>query len=207
MSHPPPQLDPSFQLAVENLTRTTMHRIYWWGQNPLKPSVAGNNRYDCPSGLAPADEFGVLYLGYDLATCWMETIVRANMVRPAGTDILIPVAKMTDRWACEITANEPLVLAQFSDEPLIDLGECASNIMGDTYLRTHRWSQLLHAHRLPEVDGIRFRSRFNSAQFCIALFDRAIKPRGLKTANSRSIDPATSHEAQSIMRRYRVVPT
>lgn len=201
-----PELAPDFQLAIEPLTRTTLHRIYWRTQDPLLPSVAGNNRYDCPAGLAPTAQFGVLYLAYDLTTCWMETIVRANMLRSAGTAIAIPVAKMTERWACEVTADEPLQLAQFADEPLIDLGECASNIMGDSYLRTRRWSQLLHAHAKPTVDGIRFRSRFNSAQFCIALFDRAIAARGLRTANERSIDPATSSEAQSIMRRFKVVP-
>nr|WP_312379214.1 RES family NAD+ phosphorylase [Delftia acidovorans] len=98
------------------------------------------------------------------------------------------------------------MLAQFSDEPLIDLGDCASNIMGDSYLRTRHWSQLLHAHKHPADDGIRYRSRFHSGQFCIALFDRAIRPRGLTVANPRSIDPASSLEAQSIMRRFKVVP-
>jgi len=206
MSHPRPELDPGFELATENLTRVTMHRVYWSGQDPLASSIARSNRYDCSPRLSSSKQFGVLYLGYDLATCWMETIVRTNVVRPAGTDIQIPVAQMANRWACEMTAKRSLVLAQFSDEPLIDLGDCASNIMGDSYLRTRRWSQLLHAHKNPAVDGIRYRSRFHSGQFCVALFDRAIGPRGLTVANPRSIDPASSLEAQSIMRRFKVVP-
>ena len=152
-----------------------------------------------PSSLA-------LYLGYDLSTCWMETVVRTNMVRPADSDIQIPVADMTNRWACEITTKSSLVLAQFSDEPLIDLGDCASNIMGDSYLRTKRWSQLVHAHKNPVVDGIRYRSRFNSGQFCIALFDRAVTQQGLTVASRRGIDPVASLEVQSIMRRFNVVP-
>lgn len=206
MSQPRPELDPGFELAVDRHTRATLHRVYWSGQEPLAPSVARKNRYDCPPRLASAKQFGVLYLAYDLTTCWMETIVRTNVVRPAGADIPIPAAAITNRWACEITSESSLLLAQFSDEPLIDLGDCASNIMGDSYLRTQHWSQLLHAHENPEVDGIRYRSRFNSGQFCIALFDRAIAPRGLTVAHSRSIDPKTSLEAQSIMRRYKVVP-
>ena len=206
MSQPPPRLDSGFELAVERLTRTTLHRVYWAGRDPLETSVARGNRYDCPSTPAPSKQFGVLYLAYDLSTCWMETIVRSNMVRPAGADIPIPAATITNRRACEITSARSLLLAQFSDEPLVDLGDCASNIMGDSYLRTKRWSQLLHAHENPEIDGIRYRSRFNSGQFCIALFDRAVLPRGLTAAHSRSIDPRTSLEAQSIMRRHRVVP-
>jgi hypothetical protein len=113
---------------------------------------------------------------------------------------------MTARWACEISSRDPLVLAQFADEPLIDLGDCASNVMEDSYLRTWEWSALLHAHANPQVDGLRYRSRFKSGQFCVALFERAISSKGLTVSNARSVDPMTSTEAQSIMRRYRVVP-
>lgn len=79
-----PVLDPSFRLSTEDLTRRTMHRIYWRGNDPLAASVAGNNRYDCSPTLAIAARYGVLYFAFDLETCWMETVVRANMVRPAG---------------------------------------------------------------------------------------------------------------------------
>lgn len=102
---------------------------------------------------------------------------------------------------------EPLTLAILADEPLVRPGDCASNIMGDTYLRTKHWSALLHAHANPKVDGLAYRSRFRTQQFCIALFDRAIAPSGLATVHERSIDPATSREVQTIMKRYRVVPT
>lgn len=202
-----PVLDPSFRLSTEDLTRRTMHRIYWRGNDPLAASVAGNNRYDCSPTLAIAARYGVLYFAFDLETCWMETVVRANMVRPAGTDIGIPRHKMTDRWACEVVATQTVTLARFADEPLIDLGDCASNIMGDGYDRTSEWSQLLQAHANPLVDGIHYRSRFKTDQFCVALFERAIAARHLGVHNARSVDPATSAEAQSIMRRFHVIPT
>jgi hypothetical protein len=206
VSDPLPVLDPAFSLAYESVPRQTFHRVYWSGCDPLAASVAGNNRYDCARSLPVADQFGVLYLGYDLQTCWMETVVRQNMIRPAGFVIQIPQAKMTDRWACEISSKDALVLAHFADEPLIDLGDSSSNIMGNSYLRTQMWSALLHAHANPRVDGLRYRSRFRSDQSCIALFERAISLRGLTAQHKRSIDPATSAETQSIMRRYNVVP-
>jgi hypothetical protein len=56
------------------------------------------------------------------------------------------------------------------------------------------------------VDGLAYRSRFRTHQFCIALFDRAIAPSGLATLNERSIDPTSSKEAQAIMNRYKKVP-
>lgn len=201
-----PSLDPAFTLGIETVTRTTLHRIYWPTQDPLKASVAGNNRYDCSAVLADKDKFGVLYFAFDLETCWMETVVRQNMVRAAGSSIPIPAASMSGRWACEVSASEPLVLARFADVPLIDLGDCASNIMGDSYMRTQLWSQLLHAHANPEVDGLHYRSRYSTDRFCVALFERAVKPRGLVVNGKRSIDPATSTEVQSIMRRYKVLP-
>jgi hypothetical protein len=202
-----PELDPAFVVTTGGIHRKVLHRIYWRGQDPLSPSVARVNRYDCDPSLPLPSQFGILYLAFDLETCWMETIVRSNMVRPAGASIGVPLAKMTDRWACEVSVSEQLRLAEFSDEPLIHLGDCASNIMGDSYDRTSRWSQLLYAHANPAVDGIHYRSRFKSEQFCIALFDRAIASRGLVVHNERSIDPASSAEAQSILRKYNVVPT
>ena len=157
-----PQLDADFLLDYEPVTRTTLHRVYRPRQSssmpaPLVPSVGRNNRYDCPTGLMAEEQFGVVYFAFDLETCWMEAVVRANMVRPAGTPILVPIERLTGRWACEVTFEQTLRLARFADAPLIDLGECASNIMADSYLRTHRWSQRLHAHRNPEVDGIHYR--------------------------------------------------
>lgn len=199
-----PLLDAGFRLDVVTLVRPSFQRVYWQDADPLEPSVMRANRYDCPAGTA--DPFGVLYLGFDLDTCWMETVVRGTVVRPAGTDIRIPAAKMTHRWACEVTASRPLTLARFADDALVHLGECASNIMADGYLRTQVWAALLHAHANPVVDGIQYRSRFMSDRFCVALFDRAIAACGLTSHHERSINPAISTEAQAIMRRYQVVP-
>lgn len=201
-----PSLPSSFRLSTEDINRRMLHRVYWATRPPLQASVARGNRFDCPATVLATPRFGVLYLALDPETCWMETVVRSNMVRPAGTDIEIPRKMMTDRWGCNVHSAGPIMLAKFADEPLIDLGDCASNVMADTYLRTWEWSRLLHAHANPAVDGIYYRSRFKSDQFCVALFDQAIISKGLKVWNARSLNPATSPEVQSIMHRYRVVP-
>ena len=54
---------------------------------------------------------------------------------------------------------------------------------------------------------IHYRSRFKTDPFCAALFERAIAARQLSVHNARSVDRATSAKAQSIMRRFNVVPT
>jgi hypothetical protein len=198
-----PSLPKRFRLSTQDSTRSPLHRIYWPNKKPLEPSIAGGNRYDCTSKTNP---FGVLYLAFDLDTCWMETVVRANMVRRAGAKIAIPKKKVIGRWACEVVARDSIVLATFADEPLIHLGECVSNIMADSYLRTSEWSRLLHSHSHPVVDGIYYRSRFKSDQFCVALFDRAITSKGLRVRQRRDVSPSVSPEVSSLMRRYRVVP-
>lgn len=189
------------------MPRERFHRVYWKGRDPLDPSVAGMNRYDCTPALPPVQQFGVLYLAMDLETCWLEAVVRDSVVRPAGDPIEIPAKKMTDRWACEMLLEAEVTVANFSDRSLVDLGETASNVMADSYVRTQRWSELLYAHNLSQVDGIRYRSRFKTSEFCIALFNRGITKAKLKVQNPRSIDPATSAEIQSVMSRYGVVPT
>ena len=205
-SPPAPALPGGFVLAAFTLPRARVHRIYWKAKDPLVQAVCGGNRYDCPPTVPKAHQFGVLYLGYDVETCWMETVVRDAIVRPAGTPLRIQNTRMTDRWACEVQVAGTLTLANFADESLLDLGESASNILGNSYLRTSTWSQLLHAHTNPAVDGIHYRSRFKSGEFCIALFDRGIAKGNLTVTNARAIDPATSAEIQSIMKRFNVVP-
>ena len=205
-TYSPPSLPSPFQVDVVTVTRARLHRVYWKGNNPLDPAVKGNNRYDCPAHVPAANEFGVLYLGYEAETCWLETVVRDAVVRPAGAPIPIKASKMTARWACEVHVQGTLTLATFRDEYLLDLGESASNIMGDQYLRTREWSRLLHEHRTPQLDGLQYRSRFKSNELCIALFGRGVTNGKLSVANARSIDPASSSEIQAILKRFNVVP-
>jgi hypothetical protein len=205
-SYPAPSLPSNFRLETFTLPRERFHRVYWRGRDPLQSSVAGRNRYDCTPGLPIGQQFGLLYLGMDLETCWLEAVVRDSVVRPAGDPIEIPAKKMTDRWACEMHLEGEVTVANFADRSLVDLGETASNVMADSYVRTQQWSELLHAHNTPQVDGIQYRSRFKTSEFCIALFDRGIKKAKLKVHNARSIEPATSPEIQSVMNRYKVIP-
>jgi hypothetical protein len=201
-----PSLSPRYRVPTEDISGRMLYRVYRDKTAPLAASFARRNRYDCPVNPHLPPQFGVLYFGFDLETCWMETVVRSNMGRPAGTYIGVPKDTMTNRWACEVLAAGPLVLAKFADEQLIELGDCASNVMADDYQRTREWSQLLHAHTNPGLDGIYYRSRFKSDRFCVALFARAIAPKGVTVVCARSITPATTPDVQAIMRRYSVVP-
>ncbi|MDM0032844.1 RES domain-containing protein [Variovorax sp. J22P271] len=126
-TYSPPSLPSPFQVDVVTVTRARLHRVYWNGKDPLDPAVKGNNRYDCPAHVPAANEFGVLYLGYEAETCWLETVVRDAVVRPAGAPIPIKASKMTARWACEVLVQGTLTLATFRDESARgDLPICAT---------------------------------------------------------------------------------
>jgi hypothetical protein len=186
------------------ISRALFHRVYWKGNDPLTPPAGGTNRYDCTPKASPP--FRVLYLGFDLETCWLEAVIRHSIVRPAGDPIEVPIARMTNRWACQMQLQGEIILAEFADTSLVDLGDTASNLMADSYIRTQRWSELVYAHTLPQVDGLKYRSRFKTSEFCIALFDRGIAKANLSVQHARSINPATSGEIQALMGRHQVVP-
>lgn len=141
-----------------------LHRVYWNTQLPLACATDAINRYDCPGIVPKHNRFGVLCLAYEFETCWLETVVRNALVRPAGDPIRMPAAKMTNRWACEVHVAVTLTIAKSADESLVDLGESASNIMGEGYLRTQTWSNLLHTHANDPATSLEMQStikRFN----------------------------------------------
>ena len=111
---------------------------------------------------------------------------------------------MAARKACKVTFRQPLKLARVLDQSLVHLGDSASNVMGDSYHRTQAWSTLLHAHNKPQVDGILYRSRFDSGKLCVALFERALTARSAAYARNRSIDPRFSLESQAFMHRWNI---
>lgn len=204
--YPPPALPAHFELPTKTLKSPVLHRVYWDGVNPLASSVGKvGNRYDCLP--PPAPQFGVLYTGETLEACWLETVLRKKLVRTAGDSIKLSRKDVAARMACEIHVTGDLRLVDFSDFGLLSLGEIASNTMSDDYDRTHMWSHLLQAHTLPDVAGIRYRSRIKNNVFCLAIFDRAFtKSRGLgfSVKRQRSMDPTTSIEALRILNRYNV---
>lgn len=204
--YPLPALPSSFELPTKILKSPVLHRVYWEGVDALAPSVGTmGNRYDCLP--PPAPQFGVLYTAETLEACWLETVLRKRLVRPAGKAIKLNTKDVAARMACEIHVTGDLRVVDFTDFGLLSLGEIASNTMSDDYERTHIWAQLLHAHSLPEVSAIRYRSRIKNNVFCLAIFDRAFtRSSGLSFSvkRQRSMDPTRSVEALRILNRYNV---
>lgn len=204
MTYSAPKLKDDFKLDC-SLIDGLIYRVYSKKRpKPLEFSTCRRNRYDCPEHKPMS--FGVIYAAYNIETCWMETVVRGNMVRPAGEKILIPEADIINRGLCEIYIKSRLKIAHFFDEKLIHLGESASNIMAEEYERTREWAYILYAHKNPEIDGFQYRSRFSSGEMCLVIFDRAFFNDKLALINTKDLDPSICEETQEIIEKYNISP-
>lgn len=114
----------------------------------------------------PAREFGVLYLGESPAVAVLETLVR-------GSDRCVVDQREWDlRSISRVNLAEDLWVLQFEGPGLRRLGIGAERAHAGAYAECQAFSAALQA-RHPEVDGIQFRSRWDTSQLCWAVFERA----------------------------------
>lgn len=140
---------------------------------PLHYGRDGKNRYD-----APDQNYGVLYLGFDLATALMESVFHkhawtVSKKRPItlseiGCRLVRVVGAMDNLELADLTAVN-VMAASFG----LNLGQLVSR----RYNHTKRVSNQIHAMQTPSgkplFDGILYPSRNNFPSKSIALFDRA----------------------------------
>ncbi len=126
----------------------------WYG-------TKADKRFDDPAG-----SYGVLYLGARPSVAVLETLVR-------GADRCIVDQREWDRRSVSrVYLSEELRLLQFEGPALRRFGIGAERAHAGGYTECQELSATLHA-RHPGVDGIQFRSRWDTSQLCWAVFDRA----------------------------------
>jgi len=114
---------------------------------------------------APADEFGVCYLGEASFVAFAETLLR----KPGES--VVESVELQARGMARFRVQRDLRLVALHGAGLARVGATASVCTGP-YAVTRAWSLALHEH--PErPDGIRYRARHDDDGFAIALFDRA----------------------------------
>lgn len=120
-----------------------------------------DKRFDDPAG-----KFGVLYLGESPAVAVLETLVR-------GADRCIVDQRLWDaRSVSRIYLASELRVVQLEGAGLKRFGIGAERVHAGGYRECQELSATLHADH-PDVDGIQFRSRWDTSQLCWAVFDRA----------------------------------
>lgn len=120
-----------------------------------------NKRFDCPAG-----SFGVLYLGGSPGVAVLETLVR-------GADrCVVDERQWLLRSVSRVYLAEALRLMAFEGKFLPRFGVGAERAHAGAYGECQELSAALHG-RHADVDGIQFRSRWDTSRLCWAVFERA----------------------------------
>ncbi|MBW2734025.1 MAG: RES family NAD+ phosphorylase [Deltaproteobacteria bacterium] len=161
---PLPELSSSPLPIVE--LRQTWCRTHAMNQEPIFFGRTSMHRFD-----APANEYGVMYLGQDEHCAFIETFGHETGVRVVDGETL------SKRGIAHVRCRRPLRLVKLHGDGLARLGVDARLATGD-YTLAQRWSLAFHDH--PDCpDGIAFYSRHDDQKLCAALFDRvAVEVQG-----------------------------
>ncbi len=155
----------------------------FFGPGPGAPPA---NRFDSGGGL-----FGVLYLGMSFEAAFAETIMRNPQRR------MIRQSDLTTRSRCVVTANRAWRMVKLFDDGLAQVGT-DNAISTGPYDPCGLWADALWRHRdLP--DGIAYRSRHDSGQLCLAVFER---PGLVFSAGASEALDRHSHEVAALLDRY-----
>lgn len=127
----------------------------------------------------PNRAYGVLYLGQQQAGPFVETLLR----RPSQRAVQWNAVER--RRFAKFEALEPIQLADLHGPGLawfgITIADIAAEHDGASNPRAYEVTQSISArvHAETSLDGIRYRSRLDTDELCIALFERADSKIGL----------------------------
>ncbi|MEG8219607.1 RES family NAD+ phosphorylase [Sphingomonas sp. HH69] len=157
----------------------TLHRVHgasvparWYGRKDA------TWRWDDPQG-----RYGVLYLGKSLTGPFAESLLRT----PADRAVLWD--RVQQKRAAAFVTTRTMRLAKLHGPGLAWFQTTAAGVSADfdpaihrdAYATTQTISALVHAETA--LDGIQYRSRIDTDQLCVALFERADSAIGLVTEN------------------------
>jgi hypothetical protein len=156
------------------------HDPLWFGPGAGKPP---SGRFDAPGG-----EYGTCYFGAEPGVTILETLVRGLKVP------IIPRAALEERGATAVAIAEPLRMLQLEGKGLSSFGLSAHEVSGPDLADCQDLARRVHA-KLLDVDGIQYRSRWDTSQLCWAVFDRARDRLGVVLGTQRLDNPAVVRPA------------
>jgi hypothetical protein len=176
------------ELPVEELPADTeLWRVHRLPRRALRFGTRGEHRFSAPGG-----EFGTCYLGDSLQVSILETFIRGSRYRMISGATLRAYAGSSVRTAL------PARLLRLHSDGLVALGLPADAPHRIPY--TDCQALAVDAWRCePPLDGIRYRSRWDDALYCVALFDRARSALGPPDAPLRMDDLSL---IRPILRQY-----
>lgn len=163
-----------------------------WRVHPLAfgPIWFGPAKGDPPRGRfdAPAGEYGVCYFGAALGVAILETLVRGLKVP------IISRNELMLRGASTVALTSPLRMLQLEGKGLASFGLSAHEVAGNDYRDCQDLARQVH-EALKDVDGIQYRSRWDTSELCWAVFDRARARLGAVLGTQRLDDPSVVRPA------------
>lgn len=163
-----------------------------WRVHPLAfgPVWFGPAKGDPPKGRfdAPGGEYGVCYFGATPGVSIIETLVRGLKVP------IIPRDELKLRGASTVALTAPLRMLQLEGKGLPSFGLSAHEVCGSDYAACQDLARRIHGS-LDAVDGIQYRSRWDTSELCWAVFDRAEAKLGAVLGTQRLDDPAVVRPA------------
>ena len=138
------------------------HEPLWFGPAPGTPP---RGRFDAPGG-----EFGICYFGESIGVAALETLVR-------GSRRLLDGAELEARAASALQTRERMRFLQFEGPGLPRLGVGAERVHAADYGECQRMMLDLFGDH-PGVDGVQYRSRWDTSLLCWAVLDRAREKLG-----------------------------
>ncbi|GAC1400252.1 MAG: hypothetical protein NVSMB65_18110 [Chloroflexota bacterium] len=119
---------------------------------------------------APDGAYGTLYLGSDLASCFVEAFGR--LTTAAGTTVRsVSQAQLMAACLTEVATLRSLALVDLSGPGLRRLDADARLVAGD-HAQAQLWGRALWAHPA-QPDGLLFPARHDPSLLSAALFERA----------------------------------
>lgn len=136
-------------------------RVHSRGHGPVYFGREPTGRFNAPAG-----EFGVWYAGASAAVSVLEALVRN------ASDRVVEQSALKGRVLSSLILPQELRLFQFEGPGLAHLSVGAERAHGEPYEECQQLAlDVWNAH--PAIDGIQYRSRWDTSQICYAIFDRA----------------------------------
>lgn len=160
---PPADLD-SRALPIEQISRT------WYRIHACAHEALYFNRQPVARFNAPAGEYGTMYLGSELACCFVETFGRLDTA--AGTTVRsVSQAQLLAACLSEIVPTRALVLVDLTGPGLRRL-DADARLCAGNHAEARPWGRAFWAHPA-QPDGLLFPARHDPSLLSVALFDRA----------------------------------
>ena len=169
---------------------TAWTRIYPLALSPEYFDATDRHRFNAPAG-----QFGALYAGSDDACAFVETFGRDLDLR------VVASADLAARGRSRVEIVREVRVVDLTGPGLAQIRADGRLTTGD-YRVAQRWSLALHNHP-DQPDGLIWRSRFDPARICLAVYERA--RASIRTVSIGSLaDPGFASDLAASLDRYSI---